>query len=414
MSAEALTHMRRVWEDLVALGPRMPATAAMDRTTEILVAALGDDGAAVRRHRFSVRDWRPGPSRIEIGGTRLECMPMIQSPGTAGVRGRLAHGGVQDIWGMHAWRRYLVVADDDGIGAMILARRDGEAIPEPMLPGALGLPHVVVGRDDIDALDAAVESRAEVCVTSEAVLGPDVELANLVLEQPGEAGARLLLCAHVDSVYTTAGAYDNASGAALLTALARSLPRNRADVAIDCVWFNAEEWAMQGSAALAHERADDWDLVINLDGIGRGPTLELWAGPEWFAAWMLGLIGHRCELHFPPPDGSDHAAFERRGLPVAMFTHNDQEIIHTARDDRLTAETWENMVRLLDLLDELLPRIADGFVAARAAYLASDDQEIGTARPGSAAQRSSVFAAGTASPPAPSSIVLGDRGSGGR
>jgi hypothetical protein len=173
---------------------------------------------------------------------------------------------------------------------------------------------------------------------------------------------------------------------------------------------------MQGSAALAHERADDWDLVVNLDGIGRGPTLELWAGPEWFAAWLLGLAGGAgrepaCELHYPPPDGSDHAAFERRGVPVAMFTHNDQEIIHTARDDRLTAETWGNMVRLLDLLGEVVPRIADGFVAARAAYLSGDDREIGTARPGKAAQRSSVFAAGAAAGPTPAGVLLGERGS---
>ena len=401
--------MRQVWEDLVAAGPRMPGTPAMARADDVVVAGLGPAGAGVRRQSFSVRDWRPGRAWIELGGTEIECFPMIQSPGTAGVSGRLVRAGIQDIWGMRKWHRFLVAESSGAVLAVVLARPDGPAIPEPMLPDALAVPHVIVGSDAVAALDAAATGGAEARVLSAARLGADVELANLVLEQPVEADARVLLCAHLDSVYTTAGAYDNASGAALLTALAPSLP-GADDVAVDCVWFNAEEWAMQGAAALAHERADDWDLVINIDGIGRGSTLELWAGPEWFATWIFGLTqqfaARGCELHFPPPEGGDHAAFLRRGVPVAMFTHDDQEIIHTPADDRLTEATWENMVALLALLEELLPKVVSGFVGMRMGYLRTDAPEIGTARPGAAAQRSSVFAAGVAAPPPPSGDVL--------
>lgn len=404
-----VARMRQVWEDLVAAGPRMPGTPAMARAADVVVAGLGQAGAGVRRHCFSVRDWRPGPARIELGGTEIAGLPMIQSPGTAGVRGRLVRAGIQDIWGMRGWHRFLVTDASGAVLSVVLARPDGPAIPEPMLPDALAAPHVIVGSDAVAALDAAAAEGAEARVCSAAELGPDLEVANLVLEQPVEADARVLLCAHLDSVYTTAGAYDNASGAALLTALAPSLP-GADDVAVDCVWFNAEEWAMQGAAALAHERADDWDLVINIDGIGRGSTLELWAGPEWFATWLFGLAqrfaARGCELHFPPPEGSDHAAFVRRGVPVAMFTHNDQEIIHTPADDRLTEETWENMLALLELLEGMLPKVVSGFVGVRMGYLGTDAHEIGTARPGTAAQRSSVFAAGVAAPPPPSGDVL--------
>jgi len=39
--------------------------------------------------------------------------------------------------------------------AVVLARPDGPAIPEPMLPDALAVPHVIVGSDAVAALDAA-------------------------------------------------------------------------------------------------------------------------------------------------------------------------------------------------------------------------------------------------------------------
>ena len=56
---------------------------------------------------------------------------------------------------------------------------------------------------------------------------------------------------------------------------------------------------------------------------------------------------------FPPLPGSDHAPFYAAGLPVAMLTFDDQEVLHSERDVA-NAGSLRNLCFGVELAEHLL------------------------------------------------------------
>ena len=399
-----LDAVRETWEEIVALGPRGTTSPSVSRSLDILREQVDGIVDSACDHTFQVVDWSSSePGILSVGGRELPCYAAMQSPGTDGLRGTLGLRGYQSIWGTQGWLRYALLDDASTPQAVILARPEGPAIPEPMLPGALAIPHVCAGEEAITPLESALREKKLVQIKAPARLGRVRAVKNLIADSPGRPELpRILFCAHADSVYTTAGAYDNASGVAVLVGTARLVKalRDRGDACF--AWFSGEEWGMLGSAVFAAENPDSFDLVINFDGVGRTPHLELWCGPEWLDLWVHGLFAQAGQQlgwtspsdhlvsHCPPPLGSDHDPFFRDGLPVLMFTHNDQEIIHTSADVR-TPEMWKHMKQLLNLLELLLPRLWVEFDAQQSSYEASRASSLGVGwSPGLATRISNV------------------------
>jgi Zn-dependent M28 family amino/carboxypeptidase len=180
------------------------------------------------------------------------------------------------------------------------------------------------------------------------------------------ADERVLVVAHFDSVSTSPGADDNASGVAVLLELARVLSGLGFERTIQLVGMNLEEFsgendtgvALRGSSAFANEaREKGWDIkgVIVLESVGfAGPSVVQIApagipiavpktgdfiavvGNEASAALVRGFCTGIEENGIPlpyfplvvPGNGelladtrrSDHASFWDHGYPAIMLT----------------------------------------------------------------------------------------------
>jgi Zn-dependent M28 family amino/carboxypeptidase len=175
------------------------------------------------------------------------------------------------------------------------------------------------------------------------------------------------MTAHYDTLFNTSGAFDNASGCALLLALAEWISENPLRIPVELLFTGAEEFNLSGSRAFCASYKERGELsnvkaIINLDGVGRGDILEVWSGPEKFAitAWPLlkcNDLGLKRILKYPPPPGSDHTPFYNEGIPSLMLSLNDIPILHRP-EDVIDDDKKHNLSSLFLLLQRFIPQLA--------------------------------------------------------
>lgn len=118
---------------------------------------------------------------------------------------------------------------------------------------------------------------------------------NVIASAPGSSGKVLVLGAHYDTYYgrpTLQGLDDNASGAAVLTEIARNLGGIALENGLEVVGFGAEEEGLRGSRAYvesldASQRANLLGM-INLDSLVTGDRMYAHAGSNSVANPALG------------------------------------------------------------------------------------------------------------------------------
>lgn len=172
---------------------------------------------------------------------------------------------------------------------------------------------------------------------------------------PGE-GPMIVVTAHHDhlgirqgEVYN--GADDNASGTAMLTALAEYFIDARPQHDILFVALDAEEVGFQGARAFVRDPAIPMDRValnINLDMVSRSEAGELYATGTYHTPFLAGLVADVAKTapvrllmgHDRPEDGpndwtsqSDHAVFHQLGIPFLYFGVEDHPGYHQPTDD---------------------------------------------------------------------------------
>lgn len=358
MAVEWPAAITDLWETL-ALAPRGLGAPADDRRSrDTIRAAPLLRGLPVREEAFTVPGWRlVGDAALVGGQTRLAAHALIGTAGTAaeGVVGVVRLLGPQSLWGLRPWARWGLLDPTTRLPVGYMSvRQDGVAVPQALPEGAAAAPHWTLGQEATALLHQWAATGTLVHGWLPVQRTPARQGVNLRLTAAA-APARCLIIAHYDTVYSTGGAYDNASGTVLAALLAHDLTAagiNDVDVAL----LDGEEPGLWGAQAYLRHRQEEGGIapatvVLNLDGIGRGSALEVWLAPESMDRQILPLVPHlerdgwSVHLRFPPPPASDHAIFWAAGYPVVMVTIDDQDIIH--RDvDRPDPAILSNMQRL--------------------------------------------------------------------
>jgi len=210
--------------------------------------------------------------------------------------------------------------------------------------------------------------------------GPGANLIGWVAgEAPGE-GPMMVVTAHHDHLgirkgETYNGADDNASGTAMLTALAEYFIRAPAQHDILFVALDAEEVGFQGARAFVRDPAIPLDRValnINLDMVSRSEAGELYAAGTYHTPFLASLVADLARAapvrllmgHDRPEDGpndwtsqSDHAVFHQLGIPFLYFGVEDHPGYHQPTDD-FSAITPDFYVRAGDTVAQVI-RAAD-------------------------------------------------------
>ena len=163
-----------------------------------------------------------------------------------------------------------------------------------------------------------------------------------------EAAEYIVLGAHYDSVRNTPGANDNATGTALVTAVAAELsrlPRRARNVIF--ILFDEEERGLRGSRAFAQKIKDDGlrvHSVHTVDQMGwdkdgdRAVELELpYDGALALYEAAAKSLPAPVPLLVTKEAGSDHSAFRRLGFPAVGLTeeyrnHDTTPFIHKPGD----------------------------------------------------------------------------------
>jgi hypothetical protein len=364
-------------EVLSRMGPRFMGSDAERATVRHLVDRLsGIPGLEVSTQSFAYLGWRlarlPELRVVAPEAIRIDAIAFIYCAPTpaGGISGRLELLGEHWVIGDYKWDKLAIIRDGEIVG-YVSARRDGVAIPQPLAESSRMVPHFGIGTDDAQRLHAWLDAGEEILVegTIECEQDPGASAENVVATLPaGEE--RIVVCCHLDSMYTCPGANDNASGMAATIALAEHFARAGCPRTLDFVFFNGEEWDLAGSkayAARAWERGelDRVRLLVNLDGIAySAEQLQIWAGPEGLEDALRETVqsfdlsgGPAVKLISPPPMGADHVAFFNLGVPACMFTGYEMVRYHT-RADVFEDEIVDNVLRVAEIAGEAVHRLA--------------------------------------------------------
>ena len=188
---------------------------------------------------------------------------------------------------------------------------------------------------------------------------------NVIAEKPGTGQGVVVLGAHYDTVPNVAGANDNASGTGVLLALAKAAAggsQSSFPFTLRFIAFGSEETGLRGSRhyvnSLSEEERGQIRAMLNLDSLGSGEELRV-SGADELTTRVVdtaaregiplsrsgGLLGG---------SSSDHASFDRAGIPVIFFFSRDSSRIHSPEDtiEFVNPELLAGAVRLAEALLE--------------------------------------------------------------
>ena len=162
--------------------------------------------------------------------------------------------------------------------------------------------------------------------TKQAFVAGRLEGENLLVDLGGPADAPLLLIgAHSDRVDAGRGATDNASGSAVVLALAERLQRAPlAHHRVKVAFWDLEEHGLLGAAAYIEQDSEKPALYINFDVFGWGDSLWMMTpdpahplvAASTSAAQAQGLA-ITAGAQYPP---SDHLAFLKADWPAVSYS----------------------------------------------------------------------------------------------
>lgn len=175
--------------------------------------------------------------------------------------------------------------------------------------------------------------------------GSTVESANVVAVKPGRLNYQIIIGAHYDTVRGVEGVDDNASGVGVMLEVAERIKDIETPYTVRFIAFGAEEVGLVGSNHYVSEMSESdihhTKAMINLDSLVAGDYMYVYGG-SGEAGWVRELalnisedlgIGLQTNPGLNPnyPEGttgnwSDHAAFNRAGIPYGYLESTNWEI----------------------------------------------------------------------------------------
>ena len=187
---------------------------------------------------------------------------------------------------------------------------------------------------------------------------------NAVARKKGEGKGRIILCAHIDTKKNTPGALDNATGVAVLMALADQLRDYKGPNDIEIVAFNGEDYySVPGQMLYIHQNNgmfNDVKMVINIDGVGHKDSKSALSfynlSDSDIGKVMRTINDYESIVQGEPWYEGDHSMFVQKGIPcIAITSSNVRDVVmnitHTPKD------TLDNVE--ISLLYELAAALKD-------------------------------------------------------
>ncbi len=332
--------------------PRASATEEERRAAEFLAAELEALGYTVQVQPLTV-DAREATVRTGPEDRDVRSLPMTLS-GEGEASGSLVYVGKardgdlppEPLTGKVALiqrgeitfnEKVAQVADAGAVGAIVY--NNAEGLFAGTMAEQASIPAVSISRQEGEAILGALDA-GEV-EASVSVLFETRDTQNVIAERLGTAAEpkTIVLGGHYDTVPNVSGANDNGSGIATLMTVAAELAETDHPMTLRFIAFGSEETGLNGSRfyvdQLGVEERLEIEMMLNFDALGTGPMVGIEGTVELVtrALDIAQAAGIAAEME-PPMAGasSDHASFQRAGIPVAFFLANDFSRIHTPQD----------------------------------------------------------------------------------
>ena len=213
-------------------------------------------------------------------------------------------------------------------------------------------PIPVLGVSRIEGNNLARQAPQRVDILS--FTGEQGQSQNVVAMRP-DAVCAVLVGAHYDTVYRTAGYNDNSSGTALMLEFARIYADHPAADHLCFVGFGAEEIGLYGSREYVRrleetERISDTKYMLNLDAISSGSAQLRMAVSGQELPRLIGRLARELETDvatIQPGGWGDDRAFADAGI-ATFFPLPMSGVMNTIRDDasNFHAEAFEAVAEI--------------------------------------------------------------------
>lgn len=322
------------------------------------------------------------PERREI-----DVNPFIWSGSTppGGVEGPVVRAGRMNIIELFEWDKFAITDPHTGeVLAYFAARDDGQTVSMAQASSTFTVPVVTVGKEDFECIrnweTSGQEIRAHMTVTTD--FHPDTRSKNIIAKLPGrDLEQGIVLCAHYDSQYNTAGAYDNASSVGLIMEVAARLHGRSFRRPITFISFGAEEYLWVGAAHHVRQLKEQGQLGRYLAAVNIDAILI----PDERDSLLGGSVVHYTEDYLqldqrtrritkevgvpasynisytaPPSPSSDHAPFVREGIPAIKLFDAAPYWFHSPYDtfEKIDFVSWDYsrlcVQRLVEELSDLV------------------------------------------------------------
>lgn len=255
------------------IGPRPSGTKAYARAAKIVHKEMQRSLPEVNYDKYEFDDWGPISSTdLIVGGQHIEAIPQKRGFGTPAE-------GVEGIFTKNGNAYTITDEQSNKILAYFSVSQYGKAIAGSA-SGDLdkSVPVFGLGKQDVPLLDRYAKDKIRAWIKSDYQPVHKVPGINIIGRIPGKSQQEILIVAHLDTIFNTPGANDNAASVIVMLMLAHAASVRQNNHTLTFVATDSEEYLYEGAYHYAERRiADDTmkniKYVLNFDSLTYGPNL---------------------------------------------------------------------------------------------------------------------------------------------
>jgi len=255
------------------IGPRPSGSKAYAKAAKIVFKEMQRTLPDVNYDKYEFDDWGPvSSSDLIVAGQHIEAIPQKRGFGTPAI-------GVKGIF-TKSGNGYAITDEQSGeILAYFSVSQYGKAIAGTV-SGNLDklVPVFGLGKQDVLLLDRFAKNKSQAWIKSEYKSVHKAPGVNVIGRIPGKSKNEILIVAHLDSIFNTPGANDNAASVIVMLILAHAASARQNNHTLTFVASDSEEYVFEGAYHYANSRIADNTMqdikyVLNFDSLTYGPNL---------------------------------------------------------------------------------------------------------------------------------------------
>ena len=349
---------------LVNMGARVTGTPAIEKASSYLVEEYRKAGYKTEIQTFTYDKFIDNGSNLIIDNTTVPGYALENSvPGKVQAKlvvvpnaGRESDFAAVNVKGAIAIVKYGEInisekarnAKEKGALGLVIFNNQPEELDGAPLAKELNIPVLGISGKKANILIKRTEKTPLNITLNVNCKNQVLTGRNIIARVEGVTQPKVVLGGHYDTVIGSPGANDNASGTAVLLAIARKIANTPLARQTWFVAFDGEEDGLHGSRAFVDKATPKLltglKAMMNFDMVGVNQKLRI-GGTSSLNSLVKATPQVKLVGGGNANDGSDHQSFAAKGVPILFFNRGEEPNYHTpndkAVDTRLLDETTQ-------------------------------------------------------------------------